>query len=211
MERKRNLIMYFIYIFFIFGAIFHLIPFTKDYAIFFTPLLLLIVSYIAVSTSYKINRSNVFVLVFLSIFALIIEMVSVKTGLIFGEYSYGNILLPQIFGVPLIIGINWVVLTLSTYYLASNLVTNSYIALLLSSSFITIFDFILEPVAIKLDYWVWSNQEVPLQNYVAWFVISFITALVMIIFKIEKKDDNLIIHLIFAQVVFFGLLNVFLK
>lgn len=211
MEGKRNLAVYFIYVFFIFGVIFHLIPPTKEIAIFFTPLLLLLVSFLAISSSYYIYRKAIFVLVFLSLFTIILEIIGVKTGLIFGEYIYGNKLIPQVFGVPVIIGINWVVLTLGTYYLASNLVKNSYITLLLSSLFITAFDYTLEPVAIKLGYWSWSNGDVPIQNYIAWFVISFITALVIIIFKIEKKEDNLIIHLIFAQVIFFGLLNVFLK
>ena len=34
------------------------------------------------------------------------------------------------------------------------------------------FDGLLEPVAVRLGYWVWSRPLVPLQNYAAWAVIA---------------------------------------
>ena len=34
------------------------------------------------------------------------------------------------------------------------------------------FDWIMEPVAMKLGFWQWTNQQVPLYNYVCWFLIS---------------------------------------
>lgn len=42
------------------------------------------------------------------------EIIGVNTGLLFGNYSYGNNLGPKIVGVPPIIGINWIVLIFLT-------------------------------------------------------------------------------------------------
>ena len=53
----------------------------------------------------------------LSIFLLLcfftgflVELAGVQTGLIFGEYQYGEVLGWKIWGTPLIIGINWAML-----------------------------------------------------------------------------------------------------
>ncbi len=35
-----------------------------------------------------------------------------------------------------------------------------------------VFDLVLEPVAMRLDYWQWSTGIVPIRNYVALFVIA---------------------------------------
>ena len=36
------------------------------------------------------------------------------------------------------------------------------------------YDILLEPVAIRFDFWQWENVLVPLQNYVAWWLISLV-------------------------------------
>ena len=35
-------------------------------------------------------------------------------------------------------------------------------------------DIFIEPVAIGLGFWEWQAAEVPLENYMAWFVLSFV-------------------------------------
>jgi len=46
---------------------------------------------------------------------------------------------------------------------------------ILSGSMLMLFyDIILEQIAPVLDMWYWENDIVPVQNYVAWFVISLI-------------------------------------
>ena len=39
-----------------------------------------------------------------------VELVGTKTGMLFGDYSYGKVLGPALQGVPLIIGINWFIM-----------------------------------------------------------------------------------------------------
>ena len=42
----------------------------------------------------------------ISIFGISVEILGVKTGLLFGNYHYGDVLGPGIMGVPFIIGLN---------------------------------------------------------------------------------------------------------
>lgn len=123
-----------------------------------------------------------------------LEMTGVATGKVFGAYHYGATLRGQVAGVPLLIGLNWVALLLGamaisarfevrgnrsenyTSYRAprtSNLIRAWGAALLLTG-----FDWVMEPVAVALDYWQWASWPViPGQNYVAWFGIALALAL----------------------------------
>jgi putative membrane protein len=40
----------------------------------------------------------------------------------------------------------------------------------------TFFDYLMEPAAIKLGYWVWQGSVIPFQNYLAWFVLGLLFA-----------------------------------
>jgi putative membrane protein len=54
-----------------------------------------------------------------------LEVVGVKTGLIFGEYKYGSTLGIKLFEVPLIIGFNWVFVILGSISI-SRLITKMF-------------------------------------------------------------------------------------
>jgi putative membrane protein len=50
---------------------------------------------------------------------------------------------------------------------------NVFFSAFLTALGAVLFDVVLEPVAMALDYWQWRGDAVPLQNYLAWFVIAF--------------------------------------
>ena len=35
------------------------------------------------------------------------------------------------------------------------------------------FDLLMEPAAVKLDYWTWLNGHIHLRNYLVWFGLEF--------------------------------------
>jgi putative membrane protein len=74
----------------------------------------------------------------------------------------------------------------------------------------TSLDFLIEPIAIKLDFWQWQNNTVPLQNYLAWFILSFILFYIFRLTNgiIENRFSKIILII---QFVFFGMLNILLK
>jgi putative membrane protein len=74
----------------------------------------------------------------------------------------------------------------------------------------TFFDWIMEPVAMKLGFWQWTNDEIPFFNYTSWFVISF---LLLAIFRrfFYVKANHFGVHLFIIQALFFMALRTFLK
>ncbi len=107
----------------------------------------------------------------------VLEAAGVKTGLIFGTYSYGETLGFKLFDVPLVIGFNWMIIILGLSELSRRISRTPLLSALIAAAAAVIFDAVLEPVAMALDYWSWEGGAVPIHNYAAWFIISFFAAL----------------------------------
>lgn len=107
----------------------------------------------------------------------LIEVIGAKTGLVFGAYKYGNTLGFKVFEVPLVIGLNWFFIILRAVNIVQKKINSKLLIAFFVGLISTIFDIFLEPVAIKFDYWTWENNIIPLQNYIACFVISFVFTL----------------------------------
>lgn len=137
------------------------------------------------------------------------EAIGVATGLVFGEYHYGDTMWAQWLGVPFVIALNWALLILAMNDLAERWFKHPLVISLVASALIVAYDVAIEPVAIQLDYWQWHAGEIPLQNYLAWGVIAFAFSLPLHYFKIRYQSPLLIVYAI-AQLVFFLLLNAFL-
>ena len=103
----------------------------------------------------------------------LVELVGIHTGVIFGVYQYGGTLGPKVAGVPPVIGLNWVMLVYSSGILAQGLSSNTWARATLGAFFMVALDFLIEPVAVRYDFWTWQGGSIPLQNYFAWFVISW--------------------------------------
>jgi putative membrane protein len=135
-----------------------------------------------------------------------IEVLGVHTGKIFGEYSYGATLGWKPLGVPITIGLNWFVLVLCTGYLAQYLPGSRLGKSVIGAALMVAFDYLMEPPAILLDFWSWASPEIPLQNYVAWFITAFFLQL-FYHFGSFRKYNFLALPLFIIQALFFLSLN----
>jgi putative membrane protein len=102
-----------------------------------------------------------------------IELYGVQTGKLFGNYHYGESLGFKINGTPPIIGLNWVVLTYCTAMMVQSLRMGIYLKSLFAAILMVIFDYFIELYAAHADFWYWQNDQIPLQNFVAWFIFGF--------------------------------------
>jgi putative membrane protein len=105
-----------------------------------------------------------------------LEALGVATGLVFGEYRYGSTLGLAAFGVPLVIAFNWAVVVYGAVRIVERRKRSDLMIAVMTGAVATMFDWIMEPVAIRLDYWTWAQGYIPLQNYLAWFVIATASA-----------------------------------
>ncbi len=155
------------------------------------------------------NENILLLISFLSIAFIIgisVELIGVHTGMLFGDYSYGANLGPKLWGVPLVIGINWGVLSITTASITQKINLPVYLKIIVNAFLLVLFDFVMEPVAMKSDFWSWKNDEIPLFNYVCWFFVALI--LQLIYHWIRKPKSNKVFNALFViQLLFFIILN----
>lgn len=148
---------------------------------------------------------NVFVIV---VFGFLIELIGVNTGWPFGIYQYEWAFGPQLWNTPIVIGLNWFVMTYGGVYFIRRLFSNELVTSFITGLCVTLLDVILEPVAIYSSYWTWASERVPLSNYVTWFVC--ISVFAFLIIRSEKIVINPIVKWILGgQVVFFVTLCIY--
>ena len=138
-----------------------------------------------------------------------IEVVGVHTGVVFGQYWYGPTLGPKLFQVPLMIGVNWAILVYASGILVSTF-RLPYLARALAAALIMVgLDYLIEPMAMVLDFWQWHRETIPLRNYVGWFATAF--ALQLLFHKLVPPTNNKVGPALLAiQAAFFLLLNLLL-
>lgn len=137
------------------------------------------------------------------------EWIGVHSGLVFGEYSYGTNLGWKLFGVPVTIGLNWVILTVSSANVAAYTTKNTNLRPFLGACLMVVLDFFIEQLAPNLDFWYWQSGDIPLYNYITWFFIGL--GLQWIYFKFKVFRHNFFSLILFIVLMFFFvILNVIL-
>jgi len=201
-ERWIRLILLILYIV---GAVGMLMPSTRTCFVELSSLNLAI-SFLALIASRKAKPLSF--LVFLSIAFVIgigVELIGVHTSYLFGSYYYGNSLGWKWYGVPLIIGLNWGILTVTSAAIIHRFQFNKHIEAILSAILMVLFDYILEPVAIKLDYWNWTDGHIPVYNFICWLGVSYV--LQWIYQRMKLSELNKVAESLFLMMfIFFTLL-----
>ncbi len=138
---------------------------------------------------------------------IIVEYLGVNYNLIFGEYEYGKNMGPKFFGVPFLIGINWIIITLTAGGIANTILKkNKYLTVIFGAILMVFLDFFIEPVAPVLDFWEFEGNIVPISNYTGWLFTGILTQSIYYI-TFKEKEFSFSINLYSAILVFFLLLN----
>lgn len=140
-----------------------------------------------------------------------IEWLGVQTGSIFGAYLYGQTLRPSVGGVPISIGCAWFVLLIAATAVAQRIAPKSLAGNLfklpvLVAALMVCFDLLMEPAAVKLDYWTWLDNRIPVQNYLVWFGLGFSFATIGLRTGLFHRTlPQIAVHAYFAQLIYFGI------
>jgi len=135
----------------------------------------LLLSFLLVMVFHKpVNKRFVFFCLFAFIIGMSLEIIGVNTGYPFGSYCYTNVLGPQILGVPFIIGFNWILLSYSAAISVALYLKHWWQRVVAASVMMVGIDLLLESFAIHHHFWIWQSAGPPVQNYVAWFLISLL-------------------------------------
>lgn len=131
------------------------------------------------------------------------EFLGVNYGWFFGNYEYGENLGIKIGGVPIMICVNWGVLTVITADISKQLTKNKILRFVFGGLLMMLLDLIIEVNAPRFDFWEFENGIVPIKNYVAWFVIAAIAHFFYNLFEI-KSDKKVSVQIFLAILVFFS-------
>jgi uncharacterized membrane protein len=167
-----------------------------------TPYNLIFATVILLYNAEGFNRRFIIWFSVVAVSGYLLELIGIKTGLVFGEYSYGSGLGIKLFDVPLIIGINWAILVFATAALFQRFGWPIWLKAAASATIMVAYDFLLEPVAIRFDFWNWAGGSIPLQNYAAWWLIAFFMLLGAFYF-VNNLKNRLAIYVIGIQSLFF--------
>ncbi|MDN3587030.1 carotenoid biosynthesis protein [Pedobacter aquatilis] len=204
--KVKRLSVAIIIIFHLVGLIGFLMPVAQPYFTKLVPFhLLLMFAVIIFSYNADIKRLLLFICgVFLC--GYLVEVLGVKTGKIFGSYYYGTTLGFKVAAVPLLMGVNWVILIFSAGQMIKGFkIRNGILASLIGGLCLILLDFFLEPTAMKFDYWHWDHNLIPVQNYVAWFIVSVI--LLKFYYALGLKQQKYIgTTMYISQLIFFVVL-----
>jgi putative membrane protein len=105
--------------------------------------------------------------------------------------------------VPIIMGINWVILSLATRGIIQRFFKLPIMKILVSSVLMVSLDVLLEPLAPQLDYWSFDTMVAPLSNYMGWLIYSL---LIQILLELVQFKGHFMIslHILIIQLLFFG-------
>ena len=140
---------------------------------------------------------------------IVAEIIGVHYGFLFGDYYYGKTLGPKILEVPWAIGLNWFMVVYCSATLVNHLPVPWIIKAGITAGLAVAYDYLMEPVAMKLDFWQWAGDIIPMQNYIGWFFISILLALLFFLLRINPHNP-IAIPLLLIQLFFFGSLSVLL-
>ena len=182
----------------------------REFYLSATPYVLTLTVFILILNHNIFQKDFLKITLFIVLAGILVEILGVNYGLFFGEYKYGDTLGIKVLGVPIVIGLNWLMLSMiSANFIDRILKSKVIIKILLSSILMVSLDIFIEKVAPALDFWKFDLSPVPLSNYVWWLIFSLFFH--SLYFKhIKEKECVISTNLIIIHFLFFGLLSIFL-
>lgn len=201
---KKKPIIYLLTSMYIAGVVGLNLDFTAELFKILTPYNLLFSAFVLLYFHADKNKAFVYFVTTTLLIGYWIEVIGVNTGLIFGKYEYVTTLGFKVFNVPLLIAINWLIISYCSGSLVHRIAVPKIVQVILAALLMTAFDYIAEPVAIRLDMWNWFGEEPPLSNYLGWFFTSFVIQLIYF-YAPFKKENPIAVWLFALQTLFFGI------
>ena len=175
----------------------------------FTPYTLLLTCFVFLIHNPLADKKFIVAFFSIAFLGFIIEVIGVKSGLIFGKYAYGNGLGYKLLNVPLVISINWAMLICAGIIVVSSIFKNKITVLVVTALLVTLIDLIIEQVAPKLDFWQFEGGLPDYRNYLSWIGVTFFTSYFFYP-TIVKGDRTVSLIILILQIIFFTFLFMFI-
>ncbi len=108
------------------------------------------------------------------------EAVGLRTGLPFGRYSYTGTLGPEVFDVPVVVPLAWIMMAWPALVVGRTLARRPATVALVGGAALAVWDVFLDPQMVAAGHWVWADPlpalplvpGIPLSNYAGWVVVA---------------------------------------
>lgn len=110
------------------------------------------------------------------------ELIGLHTGVPFGDYAYSDRLGPAVGGVPLLVGLAWLMSAWPCWVAAARLTRSPWIRATVAAWALAAWDLFLDPQMVDEGYWTWRAptpslpgvDTVPLTNHLGWLLVSLV-------------------------------------
>ena len=206
-KKYQSYLLYFLILVYVSGSIGFVVnpPFFSP----FTPYTLLLTCFVFLIHSPLADKKFGIAFFSIAFLGFIIEVIGVKTGLIFGKYSYGNGLGIKLLDVPLIISINWAMLICAGIRIVSSIFANKIKVLVVAALLVTGIDLLIEQVAPKLNFWQFEGGLPGIHNYLGWIGVAFFISYFFYP-TIIKGNRTVSLLILILQIIFFTSLYIFI-
>ena len=128
---------------------------------------------------------------------LLAEVLGTRTGLPFGDYTYGTALGWQVAGVPVVVPLAWTMMLYPTYAAVTTLTKVRWLAAVLGGLSMMGWDLFLDPMMVELRAWTWTDgatelpgiDGIPALNFAGWLVVG--TVLMGLTLLLPRRDVSI--------------------
>lgn len=202
---KESLVIIFYGIIYCVGFFGSFSPTWRNMVLPLSPITLLLSFLGIVYTTPSPKRPIYLFILFSATIGFVVEIIGVHTGYLFGNYHYLQNLGVKIADVPIVISINWALITLGAAQIAALISKKKYARIFIAASVMLLFDIIMEPVAIKSQFWTWAEGIIPTYNYVCWFLVGLFLQYIYFQNIVHRWNKTLIFLFICMTIFFIGL------
>ncbi|MBD3157287.1 MAG: carotenoid biosynthesis protein [Candidatus Lokiarchaeota archaeon] len=138
-------------------------------------------------------KKGMLILILFAIFPVIIESIGISTGIPYGSFHYAETMGFKILGlVPWSVTFAFGPLLLGSMTVTTRLSQNASLAIPASAIVLVLVDLVLDPAAVVLNIWVWSQPGayygVPLVNFVGWFITGTVASIIFHLLTRANSD-----------------------
>lgn len=151
-------------------------------------------------------KKGLFVLLIMSLFAVTLETLAIKTGIPYGRFVYGERIGYKLFDtLPWTMPFAYIPLVIGTVTIAQRISTSKFSVIGISTLLLLLVDLVVDPGAVSMKFWHYHGggffYHVPLSNFIGW-IISGALGSFLFYSLVEKKElpSKLIYSLFFILV-----------
>lgn len=123
-----------------------------------------------------------------AVLGFVAELVGSHNAVPFGRYRYADTLGPHLGGVPLVIGLGWLMMAWPATLVARRLVGSTPARIVVGAWALAAWDLFLDPQMVDAGHWTWADPTphlpgvptVPLTNIAGWLLLSLVVAALLV-------------------------------